>query len=395
MLLRIIIGTVLLLVLITQLVFPYVANQLANGRNVVMPHDAYEMSPKAEALHNSLVIGDIHADSTIWYTNLSERRSGGHVDLPRLKEGNVAIQMFTSITKAPADHSSYEGDGLLDDRLALVALLHRWSIPTWSSAKARAIKQAQQIRDIAEEEPNSLKVIRTANDLVELLARRENGEEIVGGLLGIEGAHAFEGDLNNIDELINAGFTMFAPHHSFDNKLGTSLHHGTSNETAAEGLTEYGLQVIDKLIAKKVLLDVSHSSEQSVEDILARSDLPLIISHTGFNGHCESFRNVSDELMIKVAQTGGLIGVSYGEETTCDITPKGIVSAIRYGIDLVGVDHIGLGSNFDGSIVTTFDTSELAVLTDEMLKANFTEIEIRKVMGGNMVRFLRENLPKN
>jgi microsomal dipeptidase-like Zn-dependent dipeptidase len=85
--------------------------------------------------------------------------------------------------------------------------------------------------------------------------------------------------------------------------------------------------------------------------------------------------------------------VGYWDGAVCDATPQSIVRAIRYGIDLVGENHVALGSDYDGSISAPFDTSELIILTDEMLKARFSEVEIRKVMGENMMRFLRDNLP--
>jgi len=142
-----------------------------------------------------------------------------------------------------------------------------------------------------------------------------------------------------------------------------------------------------------VLIDVAHSSPQVVEDVLAMTDRALIVSHTGFQGHCPTARNISDELMMKIAAEGGLIGVGFWEAAVCDATPDGIVGALRYGIDLLGENHIALGSDFDGGISTYFDTSQLVLLTDAMQRANFTEDEIRKVMGENMLRFLRAHLP--
>ncbi len=97
--------------------------------------------------------------------------------------------------------------------------------------------------------------------------------------------------------------------------------------------------------------------------------------------------------MVKIAKAGGIIGVGYWDGAVCDASPIGIVRAIRYGIDLLGVEHIALGSDFDGTVTTTFDTSELAVLTQTMMNEGFTEQEIRAVMGENMRRFLLDQLP--
>ena len=97
--------------------------------------------------------------------------------------------------------------------------------------------------------------------------------------------------------------------------------------------------------------------------------------------------------MVKIAKAGGIIGVGYWDGAVCDASPFGIVRAIRYGINLLGVEHIALGSDFDGTVTTTFDTSELAVLTQTMMNEGFAEEEIRAVMGENMRRFLLDQLP--
>jgi microsomal dipeptidase-like Zn-dependent dipeptidase len=127
--------------------------------------------------------------------------------------------------------------------------------------------------------------------------------------------------------------------------------------------------------------------------VLALTERPLVVSHSGFQGHCPTPRNIPDTLMREIAAGGGLIGVGFWDAAVCDVSPAGIVAAIRYGIELLGVDHIALGSDYDGATSVPFDASELAVLTATMLESDFTEEEIRKVMGGNLARFLDEHLP--
>jgi len=114
----------------------------------------------------------------------------------------------------------------------------------------------------------------------------------------------------------------------------------------------------------------------------------------GFKGHCNTDRNISDSLMKKIASNGGLIAIGYWSAATCGISPKDIVSAIKYGINLVGEDHVSLGSDFDGSVTTAFDASELAVITQALLDDGIREEQIRKIMGGNMLQFLQHWLPK-
>ena len=211
---------------------------------------------------------------------------------------------------------------------------------------------------------------------------------MVGGLIGTEGSHALDGELKNVQTLYDAGLRMMSLQHFFDNKLGGSLH-GQSQQ----GLSEFGRDVVREIERLNIVLDVSHSSEQVVADVLAMTNRPIVVSHTGFKGHCDSARNIDDSLMQQIADQGGLIAVGYWDGAVCGDTPKDVVAAMRYGLELVGEDHISLGSDFDGSITAAFDTSELVALTDEMLKAQFSETQIRKIMGGNMLKLLQQQLP--
>lgn len=370
------------------LVFLLVPANLEESMNRVIAHQTYSISQQAKNLHKTLVIGDWHADSTLWKRNLLERSDRGHVDIPRMREGNAAVQMFTSVTKVPDGINYEKNSAQASDRITMLQMVQLSPVATWSSLTARALHHADKLKEIQNNAPEQFQLLLTAKDLTSLLKRRENGETIVGGLLGTEGSHALDGKLENIDTLYGAGFRMMSLHHFFDNKLGGSLH----GESAA-GLTEFGRKALAKMQSMNIMIDVSHSSEKVVEEVLALSNKPLIVSHTGLYGHCQSKRNISDKLMQEIAAAGGLIGIGYWDAAVCEATPASIVSAIRYGIDLLGEDHIALGSDYDGAIEAPFDISEISILTEEMLKAGFSEIEIRKVMGANMMRFLTENLP--
>ncbi len=383
----IIISAVLLIIIILALVL--VPARLEKGMNVVIPHDPYPVSDEALALHKTLVIGDWHSDSTLWNRDLLTHSDRGHVDIPRMRAGNQAVQMFTSVTKSPSGLNYDKNSSDARDNITPLVIAQAWPPSTWSSLTARALYQAERLQSIAHKAPEQFALIRTSQELQALLTKREQGKTIVGGILGTEGSHALDGELSNIDTLYDAGFRMMSLQHFFDNKLGGSLH----GESGA-GLTEFGRQAVDKMQARGIMVDVSHSAPQVVKDVLARSSAPLIVSHTGFYGHCQSPRNIEDKLMQKIAEGGGIIGVGYWDGAVCDTTPKNIVAAMRYGIDLLGENHVALGSDYDGAIAAPFDASELAVLTHEMLVADFTETEIRKVMGGNMMRFLIANLPR-
>jgi len=182
---------------------------------------------------------------------------------------------------------------------------------------------------------------------------------------------------------------MISLHHFFDNKLGGSLH-GVSQA----GLTEFGRQVVRELERLEIIIDVAHSSPAVVDDVLEMVSRPVVVSHTGVHGACQTGRNISDEQMQRIADKGGLICIGYWDAAVCDITPDGVIKSLRHAIDLVGVDHVALGSDYDGSTTVTFDTSELAVLTQKMIDHGFSDNEIAQVMGGNSARFLSTYLPE-
>lgn len=357
--------------------------------NPVRDHAPYPVSDAARALHRTLTVGDLHADPLLWSRDLSLRGTRGQVDVPRLIEGNVALQVFTAVTKSPAGLNYEENSAEAFDMITPLAFAQRWPVVAWGSLLARAEHQAHKLHDVAAASNGQLRIIKSRADLDALLADRAAGMRVVGGILGIEGAHPLEGEIANLDRIVAAGHRVVALHHFFDNELGGSLH-GTSNA----GLTDFGRTVVQEVVARGLILDLAHSSKQVVEDVLALTDIPLILSHTGVQAHCDVTRNLPDPLMKRVVASGGIIGMGYWDEVNCgDSTPRGVARSIKTAVDLLGVDHVALGSDFDGSVGTDFDTSELSALTHALLQVGLTEPQIRKVMGENMMRVLRARLP--
>ncbi len=357
------------------------------GRNQVAEHAPYLISDRAQALHDSLVIGDWHADSLLWNRDLTERGVYGQVDLPRLIEGNVAVQVFSAVTKSPAGQNYDANSADAFDNITPLVMAQLWPMRTWWSLFERALYQADRLAEVQLAAPESLKIIRTIDDLEEVLTRRAAGEKIVGGLLGIEGAHPLEGDMANLLRLETAGYRLIALQHFFDNELGGSLH-GRSNA----GLTEFGREVVTEVQRRGLILDVAHSAEQVVADVLDTVDMPIVLSHSGIRSVCDVKRNIPVELMQRIAATGGVVGIGYWQEVTCDNSPEGIARSIIAATEALGGDAVSLGSDFDGAVATTFDTSELAAITQALLKLGMEEEEIRKVMGENMLRVIRARL---
>ena len=358
--------------------------------NQVSEHNPYSISDEASNLHADLFIGDWHADSTLWNRNLINENEYGHVDIPRLQKGNVSLQMFTTVSKSPSGLNYEKNSGESSDSITALTIIQRWPLKTWNNLTERVIYQAQKLHYFAKNDHDNFMLIFSKRDLNNYLERKKSKPSLVGGLIGTEGSHALEGNIKNIERLYEEGFRMMSLHHFFDNKLGGSLH-GLSGD----GLSNFGIDAINEMIRLGIMIDVSHSSEKVVEDVLRITNQPLLVSHTGLYGHCQSSRNISDVLMQKIASKGGLIGIGYWNGAVCGNTPKAIADAIRYGIDLVGSNHIALGSDFDGAVMPAFDTSELSALTQELISIGISEDDIRLVMGDNMLRFLNDNLPNN
>jgi membrane dipeptidase len=346
------------------------------------------ISKQAKTLHEQLFIGDWHSDSLMWKRDLMDQHDYGHVDIPRLQQGNVALQMFTTVTKSP-DGINYEANSSdANDNITKLALVSLWPMNTWNSLAERALFQASKALEMTNEFPQQVSLITSKSNLSQFILQRQANPQLLGMLLGTEGSHALDGDLKNIQRLFDSGFRMMSLQHFFDNKLGGSLH----GESGA-GLTEFGLEALKKMQDLGIMLDVSHSSEKVVKDALAFSSQPLLISHTGFYGHCASARNISDALMQQIAAKGGLIAVGYWDGAVCEANVNEIAKAIKYGIELVGIKHIALGSDYDGATSVPFDTSELIYLTQALLDLGLSELQIKQVMGANMLRYLQLNLP--
>ena len=371
-------------------VFFLVVPGVAEARmNRVIPHDPWPVSAAARGLHDRLVVGDWHCDSLLWNRDLTRRGKRGHVDLPRLREGNVALQVFTAVTQVPAGMNVHENLAKSRDRITLLAIGQLWPVRAWASLCERGLHQAHRLHRFAAKAPEGLRILRTKGDLAALLASRAQGVKVVGAILGAEGAHVLDARLENLDRLWQAGFRLIGLHHFLDSEVGGSLH-GANHA----GLTDYGRKLVRDLVAKGFIIDLTHSSVQTARDVLAMTDVPLVVSHTGICSHCQSPRNFPDGLMVAIMARGGVAGIGYWQEVIGDPSPDGIAGAVTAAVSLLGADHVSLGSDFDGAVPEPFDVSELAAVTDALLRAGLDEATIAKVMGGNMARLLAVMLPE-
>jgi len=355
--------------------------------NVVGRPGPYFVSPAASDLHERLTVVDLHADSLLWGRDLLVRADRGHVDIPRLIEGNVALQVFAVPTKVPR-HLNIERNDDRSDDIALVALVQGWPATTWRSLLARAEYLAKRLIDTAARSGGSFVVVRTTADLESLLARRAAGEVVVGGLLAIEGAHMLDGEPSSVERLFAAGFRMVGLAHFFDNALAGSAH-----GVRKGGLTAAGRDVIRRLEARSMLVDLAHASSATIDDVLAIAARPVVVTHTGVRSTADNARNLSDDQLRAVAATGGIVGIGFWPTATGGDDVAAIARAIVHAVAVIGADHVGLGSDFDGAVPVPFDVSGMAMLTAALLAEGLDEAGIAEVMGGSAVRLLGSALP--
>ena len=346
-----------------------------------------DVSSRTLALHETLFIADLHADPLLWRRDLSRRHDHGMVDLPRLQAGNVGLQVFGSVTKTPADQN-YDSNPSDSDVLTGLVIANLQPPATWTSLYERSLYHAEKLRRLEAANPGGLAVITSAAELEGLLQERAQGRPVVGAMLGLEGAQPIEGDLEKLEGLFDAGYRMVGLAHFFDNEVAGSMH-----GEQKYGLTELGREVVRKAEAMGMIVDLAHASPAAVADTFAIATRPMVVSHGGVKAVCDYNRNLTDEQLVKLAANGGVIGIGYWDAAVCDDSPAGIVTAMNHVRDLVGIQHIALGSDFDGAVTTRFDTSELAVLTQALADAGYSEADIRAVMGGNVLRVLRATLP--
>ena len=350
-------------------------------------HRDIPISDRARALHARLFVADLHADTTLWNRDLLTRSNRGHVDVPRLVEGGVALQSFTIVTKTPRN-MNIDRNTSETDNITLLALAQMWPVRTWRNLTERALYQASRVTDAATRSKGRLSVIRSAADLTSFEARRAADRTAVAAFIGVEGAHALSGDLGNLDRLHEAGVRMMAPTHFFDTEIGGSAH-GVSRG----GLTPLGRDWVAKMEARKMVIDLAHASADTIRDVLSLARRPVVVSHTGVRGTCDNQRNLSDDQLKAIATNGGVVGIGVWDTAVCGSDARSIAKAIRHAVSVAGIEHVAIGSDFDGAVTAPFDVTGFPQITQALLDAGFDDAQIEAVMGGNVRRVLKALLP--
>lgn len=328
-------------------------------------------SPEARAMHQLHPAIDFHADSLMWSRwvsyDLHARHEppfpwaaiGGHVDLPRLREGGIGAQFFGLVSLPIGQRSGLAR--VIDEQI---------------DALESAIAYA----------PERLAKVRTALEIEAARADRK-----IGALLGIEGGHALEGSLQTLEHFARRGVRYLGLCHFSRNELCFPAYgQGRDDST---GLTPFGRDVVKKCEELGVIVDLAHINRKGFLEACAMATRPPIVSHTGVVGAFEHWRNIDDAQLRAVADKGGVVGIIFCPKFLGGDGLEPVVRHLRHIIDVCGEDAPALGSDWDGFIVPTkdlCDAAHLPLLTDALLAAKIPVETIAKILRGNAMRVLNE-----
>ncbi len=331
-------------------------------------------SDEARALHKEAPAIDMHADPLLWNRfvgyDLNKRHSpplpraalGGHVDVPRLHEGGVGAMFF-----------------------GLVAL------PGMDRKPSRTCeKQLDALYDAAEASNKRLFVATSAEDV-----QRAHRDGSVAALLGIEGAHSLEGKLETLEHFARRGVRYLGLLHFSANACGApALGLGSDK---SKGLTKFGQDTVKLCEELGVIVDLAHINRKGFFDACTLATKPMIVSHTGLAGVHDIWRNIDDEQLRAVANTGGIAGVIFVPEFLGRDGLDAVVDHLLHIVNVAGEDAPALGSDWDGfvrPIRGLEEVNKLPDLTDAMLARGVKPSVVRKILRENALRVLREVPPR-
>jgi membrane dipeptidase len=332
-------------------------------------------------------IADLHCDALLWNRNLLKEHDYGHVDLPRLQKANVALQVFTVVSKTPKG-INIEQNSDKTDQIALLSFVQLRPPNTWFNITKRALNQCKDLHRFANKSKGTFRVIASQKDLMQFIADRAKNKNLVAGMLGIEGAHCLNKDISNLQMFYDAGVRYIGLAHFFDNEWAGSAH-----GLKKGGLTDAGKQLIHKMDSLHVIIDLAHSSPQTIDDIFKITTGPVLVSHTGVQGTCNNRRNLSDTQIVEIGRRNGLIGIGLWETAVCGKDATAMAKAIKYVADKIGVNKVALGSDFDGATEAFFDITGLPLIVSALEKEGFNRSQVEMIMGGNVREFFLRNLP--
>jgi membrane dipeptidase len=378
--------------------------------SLTRPAAADEISERARKLQFSSIVLDTHDDTTQRFFSkdydLGKRNAEGHIDIPRMREGGMNA-IFFSIW--------------IDGKLL------------GAPAVQKALDQIDAVRENVSKYPKDIVLARTAADV-----RHAHAQGKIAALMGVEGGHMIGNDIRMVRIFADLGVRYMTLSHFYNDEWADS----STDKPAHNGLTESGKDIVREMNRQGMLVDISHVSDKTFYDALEVSKAPLIASHSSCRALCTHVRDMSDDMIKALAAKGGVIQINYeksfidqaykdasDKETggvvarmseltkNCNndeacigrelaraekkLTEEGklphvswerIVDHIDHAVKLVGADHVGLGSDFDGASMPEGmeDCSKLPKITEALLRKGYSEGDIRKILGENTLRIMEQ-----
>ncbi|MDQ7064295.1 MAG: dipeptidase [candidate division KSB1 bacterium] len=355
---------------------------------------------KALEIHRRAIVVDTHSDLTSRLVDenvdISKRLPDGHQDLPRMQEGGLDVQFFSVYVAA-----KYAQKG----------------------GPKRAMEMMDAVYRMVEKFPDRMEMASSVSDIYRIVGRGK-----IAALMGLEGGHALENSPHILRMFYRMGIRYITLTHSNTNDWCDS----STDKPRWGGLNELGEKIIAEMNRLGVMVDVSHISDEAFWDVIRVSKAPVIASHSSCRAIADMQRNMSDDMIKAMAEKGGVIMINFGssflnpewgkrtnyilqqirdkyrgdfgmwgkmwdemnkKDPLPPATLKDLIDHIDHVVQLVGPDHVGLGSDFDGVSnlpVGMEDVSKLPAITYELLKRGYKEEDIRKILGGNLLRVMSE-----
>lgn len=328
-------------------------------------------------VHNDSIVVDTHNDTMMkvidpitWLPKIDiKNNTENHIDIPKLKAGGLKVPFFASYT------SGFYGNTpkSISRTLALINGLY------WTESKNRDLfKITSSIKDIE-------KALKS---------------DKIAAVPTIEGAYSLNKDnaIGLINQYYDLGIRAIGLTWNYSNDLGegaNKVYGDTSRTPSKGGLTSLGKEVIKEMNRLGIIVDVSHMSENTFWDVINTTKSPIIASHSGVYSLKKHVRNLNDEQLKALKKNRGVISIVFYPEFLKDsdsVYIKDYVDHIDYVVNLIGIDHVGIGSDFDGGSLPQDlkDSSELYKVTDELLRRNYNKEDIEKILGKNILRVLKE-----
>lgn len=321
----------------------------------------------AEDLHRRSIVVDAHCDTALLATegnyDLCERHDTHHLDFPRMREGGVTAQIFA-------------------------VFVEQRYLP--AQATRRALQVIDAVYRQVESSRSGARLIACSADIE---AAKADG--VVGVILGLEGAEALEGDLGVLRMFHRLGVRNIGLTWNFRNQAAD----GVAEERTGGGLTTFGVALVEEMNRLGILVDIAHLSPAGVEDVLRVSQAPVIASHANAHAVCDHRRNLTDAQLEKIARNGGVVGVTFVpafvDATDGGATLQRVLDHIDHMVGVMGDDHVGLGSDFDGffgeeKTVGLEDVSRMPAITAGLLERGYSAASVQKILGGNFLRVFRQ-----